>query len=159
MRLRNVLVLAALFFATGCYHYLPTSATDVAVGQTVRLRLTPDEATKYGDLRLSNPRLLEGTVADRSAMGFMLDATVGVNNAETGSRALTQRVSVPMSGVVDVELKALDRTKTGFVVGGAAVVAGLAIAKAGGAFGSSDPPGTDKPEARRVPLFKLRLPF
>lgn len=159
MRPRNVLVLAALCVASGCYHYLPMSATDVSVGQAVRLRLTADEAAKYADLRLADPRLVEGTVVDRSAAGLMLDATLGVNNAETGSRALTQRLSIPTSGVIDVELKALDRTKTGLVAGGVAVIAGLFIAKAGGAFGSNGTPGTDNPEARRVPLFRIKLPI
>jgi hypothetical protein len=151
--------MAGLFAAGGCYHYLPSSPQEVATGQAVRLRLTADEAARYTDLRLGDPRLLEGTVVDRSASGVMLDATVGVNNAETGARALTQRLNVPLSGVLDVELKQLDRTKTGFLVGGAAVLAGVVIAKATGAFGSDEIPGTDNPEARRVPLFTVRLPF
>ena len=159
MRFRSVLALTGMFAAGGCYHYLPSSPQEVATGQAVRLRLTADEAAKYTDLRLGDPRLLEGTVVDRSASGVMLDATVGVNNPETGSRALTQRVNVPLSGVLDVELKQLDRTKTGFLVGGGAVVVGLAIAKSTGAFGTNDAPGTDTPEARRVLLFRVRLHF
>lgn len=151
--------MAGLFAAGGCYHYLPSSPQEIATGQAVRLRLTSDEAAKYADLRLSEPRLLEGTVVDRSAAGLMLDATVGANNAATGSMALTQRLSVPLSGFVEVELKVLDRTKTGLVVGGVAVITGLVMAKAGGAFGGDDVPGTDNPEARRVPLFRIRLPF
>jgi hypothetical protein len=159
MRLQRVLALVGLLGAGGCYHYLPSSPQEVAQGQAVRLRLTADEAAKYADLRLGDPRLLEGTVADRSGSGVMLDATVGVNDATTGSRALTQRLNVPFSGVVEVELKVVDRTKTGFLVGGGAIIAGLAIAKAGGAFGGNDVPPIDNPEARRVPLFKIRLPF
>ena len=159
MRVRNVLVMAGLFAAGGCYHYLPSSPQEVATGQAVRLRLTPDEATKYTDLRLTNPRLLEGKVVDRSADGVMLDATVGVNNAATGARALTQRLNVALSGVLDVELKELDRAKTGFLVGGGAVIAGLVIGKVSGAFGGTEIPPTDVQESRRVPLFKIRLPF
>jgi hypothetical protein len=159
MRLRSVLVLAGLCAAGGCYHYLPYSPQEIAPGQTVRLRLTPDEAANYADLRLADPRLLEGEVVDRSSTGVMLEATVGVNNPETGSRALVQRINVPMSGLVDVELKQLDRTKTGFLVGAGAVVVGLAIAKGTGAFGTSDSPGTETSEARRVPLFRVKLPF
>jgi len=159
MRLRTVVVVAGLFAATGCYHYLPYSPQEIAPGQAVRLRLTADEAARYADLRLSDPRLLEGTVVDRSSSGLMLDASVGVNDAATGSRTLMQRLDVPLTGVLDVELKELDRTRTGFLVGGGAVVVALAVAKATGAFGSNDTPGTDLPEARRVPLFRLRLPF
>lgn len=159
MRVRSVFVMAGLFAAGGCYHYLPSSPQEVVAGQAVRLRLTGDEAAKYTDLRLSDPRLLEGTVVDRSGSGVMLDATVGVNNAETGSRALTQRLNIPLAGVLDVELKELDRTKTSFLVGGSAVLAGLVIGKVSGAFGGSETPGTDVQESRRVPLFKIRLPF
>ncbi|HSG08961.1 MAG TPA: hypothetical protein VLA36_11435 [Longimicrobiales bacterium] len=159
MRLQGVLALVGLLGAGGCYHYLPSSPQEVAPGQAVRLRLTADEAAKYVDLRLDDPRVVEGNVADRSASGVMLDATVGVNDATTGSRALIQRLNVPFSGVVEVELKVIDRTKTGFLVGGGAVIAGLAIAKAGGAFGGSEGSPIDNPEARRLPLFKIRLPF
>ena len=159
MRLRSVLALAGLFAAGGCYHYLPSSSQEVAIGQAVRLRLTADEAAKYTDLRLEDPRLLEGTVVDRSASGVMVEATVGVNNPETGSRALKQRLNVPLSGILDAELRELDRTKTGFLVGGGAVLVGLAIAKGAGAFGSDGPPGTENPEARWVPLFRFLLPF
>ncbi len=159
MRLRSALVLAGLLSAGGCYHYLPSSPQEVGIGQAVRLRLTADEAAKYGDLRLSDPRLLEGKVVDRTASGIMLDATVGVNNPEAGSMALTQRVNVPMAGLLEVELKQLDQTKTSFLVGGGALLTGLVIAKSTGAFGTSDTPGTDTPEARRVPLLTVRLPF
>ena len=159
MRHRSVLILAGLLSATGCYHYQAYSPQEVGVGQAVRLRLTADEAAKYSDLRLSDPRLVEGKVVDRSATGFMLDATVGVNSAQVGTRALTQRLSIPTSGVIDVELKTLDRTKTSLVVGSAAAVGVVALLKAGGAFGGSDTPGTDNPEARRIPILRLRLPF
>lgn len=152
-------MLAGLFSAGGCYHYLPSSPQEVTPGQAVRFRLTADEAAKYTDLRLADPRLLEGMVVDRSGAGFMLDATVGINNAETGSRALTQRLNVPVSGVLDVELKQLDRTRTGFLVAGSAVLAGVIIAQVSGATGSKDGNPPDNPEARRVPLFKIRLPF
>lgn len=159
MRLRSVFVLAALVSASGCHHYLPSSLDELQAGQAVRLRLTAEEAARYGDLRLQDPRLLAGRVVDQSPSGLMLDATVGVNDAATGQRALTQRLTVPLSEVLDVELRALDTTRTGFLVGGSAVLVGVIIARATGAFGSTRPPGGDIDEVHQVPLFRIWLRF
>ncbi len=159
MRLNRVMMLAGLFAAGSCYQYRPFSPQEIAPGQVVRLRLSPEEAGKYTDLRLRNARLLDGTVVDRSGSELMVDASMSVGEPGAGVRVLTQRVNVPMSGVLEVELKQLDRARTSFLVGGAAVVAGAIIANSINGSGSDQGGGTENPEARRVPFLRLRLSF
>jgi hypothetical protein len=159
MRLTRVMVLAGLSVSGACYQYAPYSPQEVVPGQVVRLRLSPEEASKYADLRLRNPRLLDGTVVDRSGSELMLDASMSVGEPGANVRVLTQRVSVPVTGVLDVELKQLDRGRTSFLIGGGAIVLGVIVAKGVKGSGSDQGPGTENPEARRVPFWQLRLSF
>lgn len=159
MRNLRLLALAAALAAPGCYAYLPSSPQEIAPGDGVRLRLSAEEAMRYQDLRLANPRLLEGTLVDRSGSELMVEASIGAGDASRGSRVLLQRVTVPLAGIVDVERKHLDRFKTGLVVGGgAAVFTAILVQRATGS-GSEDPPGNEVPEARRVPLLRFAIPW
>lgn len=159
MRSSLVLLLAVTLTGSGCYKYIPSSAMEVTPGQAVRVRLSAAEAARYQDLRLADPRLLDGTVVDRTAGELVVEATVGANDPTRGTRALVQQVSVPLEGVLGVDLKELDKVKTGLVVGGGGAVLLAAILAAGDALGGDDAGGTDVPEARRVPLFRFALPL
>jgi hypothetical protein len=158
LRSRFALLLLACSLS-GCYAYLPSSPQEASPGETVRLRVTADEATKYLDLNLSNPRLLEGTLIDRGDGTLVVEASVGSNDPTRGSRALVQRVAVPLEGILDVERKEMDRTKTGLLIGGGAAALAVVIAQGISGSGSKDGPGTDVPEARRIPLLRFSLPF
>ncbi|MDH5758858.1 MAG: hypothetical protein OEZ65_04665 [Gemmatimonadota bacterium] len=153
------MIAAGFFTAGGCFQYLPSTPQEIAPGQSVRVRLTPEEASRFADLRLASPRLLEGTVVDRSASAFMLDASVGGRAAGDGSVALSQRVNVPLSGIVEVERKEMDRARTSLLVGGGVALATVMLVKAGGAFGGSEPPSGGGTEFRSTSLFRIVLPF
>ena len=159
MRAVRLLLLAASLAASGCFTYIPSSPQEVAPGESLRLRLSAEEAARYQDLRLANPRLLEGTLVSRSATELMVEASVGVNDATRGTRALVQQVSVPLSGILEVELKRLDGFKTGLLVAGGGALLTAVIIRSGGGSGSEDDPGTDTPDARRIPLIRFSLPL
>lgn len=161
MRAHRVLLVMLTAGLAGCYAYVPSSPQEVQPGQSIRLRLTPEEAASLQDLRLTNPRLLEGTLLESGSAGWVLEAMVGGGPVQAGaaSRTLVQRVSVPSSGVLEVELKELDKVRTGLLVGGGGAVLLAVIAKAGGGSGTEDGPGTDVPEARRIPLIRFGFPI
>lgn len=159
MLLTRLTALSALLVVGGCYRYTPSSPQEIAPGQVVRLRLSPEEAGKYADLRLANPRLLDGTVVDRNGSELMVDASLRVSEPGAGPRELMQRLNVPLTGVLDVELRELDRTRTSFLMAGGAAALGAVIAASLGGSGSEDGPGNENPEARRIPFFRLRLSF
>lgn len=159
MRSVRLLLLAASLAASGCFTYIPSSPQEVAPGQPLRLRLSAEEAARYQDLRLANPRLLEGTLVSRSASELMVEASVGVNDATRGSRALVQQVSVPLSGILEVELKRLDGFKTGLLVAGGGALLTAVIIRSGSGSGSEDTPPDDTPDARRIPLIRFSLPL
>ncbi len=159
MRATRLLVLAAAFAASGCFAYVPSSPQELVPGEAVRLRLSAQEAMRYADLRLADPRSMEGKYLERSGAELMIEATVSPSDRERGTQLLVQRVTVPLTGILDVEKKKLDNVRTGLVVGGgAALVAAFIVGNATG-WGSEGEDTPDMPEARRIPLLRFSLPF
>jgi len=159
MRSVPLLLLAASLAASGCYAYVPIAPQEASPGDAVRFRLAPEEAARYQDLRLADPRLIEGTLVRGGETEMILDAHVGRSGAAEGSRLLVQEVSIPLSGILEVELRKLDGTKTGLVLAGGVLALATAVATGGVGSGSDDGGGNDTPEARRIPLIKLSLPL
>jgi hypothetical protein len=110
-------------------------------------------------LRLTEDRLVSGTLVGRDNGGLMVDTRVGANDSQRGTRMLEQRITVPAAEIREVELRELDWFKTGALIGAVGVGVGVAIAAAlGGGEGRGSGPGTD-PEEIVVPVFRVRLPF
>ncbi len=159
MRATRFVTLAAALAASGCYAYLPSSPQELVPGEAVRLRLSAQEAMRYADLRLADPRSMEGTYLERSDDQLMIEATVSPSDRERGTQFLVQRVTVPLTGILDVERKRLDNVRTGLVVGGgAALVAAFIVGNATG-WGSDSERPPDAPEARRIPLLRFSIPL
>jgi hypothetical protein len=159
MRATRLLVLAAALAASGCFAYVPSSPQELVPGEAVRLRLTAQEAMRYADLRLANPRALEGTFLERSDAELMLEATVGAAGRSRGTQLLVQRVTVPLTGIVDVEKRKLDTFKTGLLAGGGAAAVGFVLIRKAVGSGSESERPPDAPEARRVPLLRFAIPL
>jgi hypothetical protein len=156
-RIGVLLVMATL---GGCYSYLPTRPESVPLGEAVRLRLTEQEAANFPDLRLDAGRLLEGRLFRVTDAAVTVETMIGVNDPQRGTRALMQRVDVPMDGMIELERRQLERARTGFLVGGgAAVLTAIVVAQLQGSGGDDDGPGGGNNEARIVPLFRFGWSF
>lgn len=161
MRIASVTVAVVLCALTGsaCFSYHVVSPDEVSPGQDIRLRLTVEEAAKYQDLRLADPRLLEGQLMSAGGFEILVRASIGTGDPTRGTRVLVQDVSVSRSGILEVELREMDRTKTGLLVGGGGAVIVAAILRSGRGSGRRSGPGDEVPEARRIPLLRFSLPF
>ena len=159
MRPTRLLVVAATLAASGCFAYVPSSPQEIAPGEGVRLRLSAQEAMRYADLRLPNPRILEGTLLERSDSELMVEASIGAGHTDRGSQILLQRVTVPLTGILDVESRHLDRFKTGLLVGGSAALVTALVIKSAWGSGSEGEQPPDVSEARRIPLLRFALPL
>jgi hypothetical protein len=157
MRLVHLLALGAAGAAAGCFSYVPVNPSEVSPGQEVRLRLTAEEAARYPDLRLRDARLMEGTLVETTDGELVVAASIAAGDPTRGTRVLVQQVSVPRSGILEVELREIDKVRTGLlVVGGGAIITAVII-KGGSAFGGRDGPDGEVIEAR-IPLVRFRLP-
>jgi len=146
---------------SGCYAYVPSTVGEVAPQQKVRLRLSPDQASRLNAFVKPESRTLDGTVVSQTADSLLL--LVPGRTELTGTRVETfhQRVEVGKAGILDVDTRRLDRQKT-YLLGGliAATAAAVAIRQLKGPGGSAlVPPGGGPTDAVRPPPIVWKLPF
>ena len=150
---------AVLIMVTGCYSYSPAGLESIHPGHAVRVRLTAAEAERLEPIRVTDARLMEGTVVERSGVELLVDSHVGSLDPQRGTRALVQRINVPVAEIQEIELRRLDMLKTGAAVGGFALATtAIILAARGGGIGGRDG-GGDLPEFRRWDVPALRIRF
>lgn len=160
MRSHLLLLLAAPVLFAGCYSYRVADLDDVRPGAGLRLLISPSEAERLVELRLTEDRMVHGTLVSNGGSTVLIDTRVGVNDPTRGSRALTQRIEIPLAEVREVEERQLDRFKTGALIGGVAVGVGIVAASAlGGGDGADVPPGPGNGEFRVPVRWGFRVPF
>jgi hypothetical protein len=158
-RAARLTALGACALAGGCYTYRAVPVEQVAVGAPVRLRITPTEAARVGALLGREERVLDGQLLAKEPDDGLLVAIGSTAGGDaTGVGPLHQRVTIPRAGLVELEVRRLDKVKTAGVIAAAGVaVAAAAVA----AFGALNPPsgpgkgGTDRtviPPSIRLPI-------
>lgn len=128
---RPFLVALAAFaapLAAGCYSYTAAQPSSVAPGVTVRARITPAAGERIAPLLGTTPRSLTGKLISDLRDTLIIEVPA-VMQAEVGSsvQTLHQRVSVPRSEIIFLEIRELNRARTYGLVGGAALILGWAL--------------------------------
>jgi len=155
-------VIRALFclpLLAACYRYAPIDLGAIRPGTEVRARVNATTAEQLEPLLgAASGRLLSGTLISVAADTLVVEVPA-VLQAEVGSsiQTLHQRVSIPRSGLLEMESRTLDRTKTYAVAGAAAlVVVGYVVKATIIDPGRESPPGGGGGTDFRVPIFFLR---
>ncbi len=133
------LLAVSLAVLPGCYSYSYLPADQISPGKIVRARLTAAEAEKHQTVLRQNDRVFQGTIISETPEAFLLQ--VPVATGQSGER-LNQRITVPMSQLLEIEVRNLDRLKTVGVVAAATIAAGFLVASQ---FGDGDPTPTPSP--------------
>ncbi len=136
-----------------CYTYAPIGTASVRPGMSVRAHISATASDRLAPLISTDSRVVTGTVIDAGAESMIVEVPIMVQ-AGVGStfETIHQRVSLTPADLVELEARKLDRTRTGLIVGAAAVVAAGALK---GLLDSG--PGTDRPptgsgtDSRRPP--------
>lgn len=156
---RASLVMALAIMASGCVRWVPARVGEVPVGTDIRLRLSEEgaeqleETTGTGQSEVSGQLLQWGSEV-------MVSAALQTAGAGANSSNLRQRFVVDEEHVVGVDIRELDRTRTGLFAGTIAVVAGSAIVwvvsklSGSGTAAPSEPPTTGPTE----PFARLGVP-
>lgn len=142
----------------GCFRYAEAPAGGVTPGAHVRASLTPEESARVGDVTGREARVVEGVVVAPSAAG---DLTVSLPLAAEPSRrlrSLRTAVRVPAAGIERLEVRRLDRSRTGWLVAIGGVVAGLLVSELATSAGDAPDPEAPDPNAVRIPV-GVRLRF
>ena len=124
------LLLTASALLSGCFTYMPIEPGQVEPGVDVRARVSPAAGARIAPLLgATEARRLDGKVITRAADTLIVEVpTVIVDTREFG-RTPNQRISIARGDLVELEVRKLDRLKTGAIVGGAAVALGVTLVK------------------------------
>ena len=110
-RTRSLLLL--LPFCTACYTYAPVELANVTPGTMVRARIAADQMARVEPLVGRSTRVLDGVLVDAGADSLLIEVPAATRTTTGGGiQVLNQRLSIPRTGVTEVELKRLSRGRT-----------------------------------------------
>lgn len=148
--MKRVATVGIAVLAFGCYEYVPTTMEAVPEGARIRAVLTADGR------RLLNQRFqfrnedetIEGELVDRTGGQVRLFVSSVPLGEAYGGRPLYQQVELPEQDIVRVELRRLDLSRTGLLVGGVAALATAVTVRVltGGEPGRPPRGGVEPPE-------------
>ena len=123
-------LLWVLPLAAACYRYAPLEPANARPGANVRARLSPAAAEPIAPLLGGiDARLLSGTIVENRLDTMIVEVPSVLRNDAGSIETLHQRVSIPRSGLFELETRRLDRGRTAAVAGAVAVVAGVVIVR------------------------------
>ncbi len=162
LRLTSLVVVLA---TAGCYHYEVVPLAELHPGMEVRTRLSGDaveRARRNSDTPagMLDGFTIRGQVARVSADSLQLTIPTAVSDGGYRSSVLTQDILLPNADVVGVEVREVDKLKTGLVTAGVGIAAFFIVRQAqGGGQALGKPPGGGGPPENRVPIgFSIPLP-
>jgi len=111
----------------GCYRYAPARLQDVRPGANVRAHISAVEADRIAPaVSVDGARRVHAVLLQADTAGVLLEVPSAQRTRNGGGiEVLSQQVRLPTEGVVQVELRQLDRVRTGITA--AAGVALIAV--------------------------------
>jgi hypothetical protein len=105
----------------------------------------------------ADARVLEGMFVQLNGDQVLLQVPAAARQAPGGGvETLHQRLSIPRDGLLEVELKQLNRSRTYGLIGfGVAAASYLAVSALNGDRGSSGPPNGGGDPEFRIPIFRF----
>lgn len=156
-QLLRLTTLALLGAAAGCYTFEPVPLSELQPQMGVRARLSVEQSEAFQDALPNQDRLLEGTVVENGSDHLMLQVPVSTLVAPGRFETIGQRLEIPNSGILEVERKELDRTRTYIAVGVGGVVVGAILYQIfEGKFGGDT---QNRPPGPVETTFPIRIPI
>lgn len=157
---RALTVLALSLLASGCYSYTEVSPAAVPPGSYVRVSLDPGaRVDAAGQELLEGTRSVHGRLMEGSSAETLL-FSVALSNGDPrlASRGLRSTVSVPVADLERVEVRHLEKGRTGALIGAGGFVAYIVTKWAFNVLDpSSDPSdGGGGVDNAGIVLFRLR---
>lgn len=154
-------VLIASALTLGCFEYRQVPIAAAPVGKEVRVNLTDAGYNRLagtaGDQLPRLRRTIEGPLISATEQSLLLGVTSWQGRAGT-RETLHQRIAVPVSDVLGLERRMLDRRKTTIIAAGAgaALLAFIGYYVSGEFGGTTSPfPEPGQGESLQVPLIPM----
>lgn len=157
-RFRGIALLSVVHVLAGCYTFAPARVEDARPDQSVRVRLAPVEAARLADFADPTTRTVQGRMVEATADSVLLLVPSHSEVRGTRVETLFQRVQVGRAGVLELELKSLDRPRTYLVSGLVFVgITAFVVNRLAGGGGSEVVPPGGGPADAVIPA--LRIPI
>ena len=155
---RAGLMMVLLVTVSGCARWVPAQLGTVPPGTDVRLRLSEDGGRRLEELTGTHALEVTGELIQWEPE-VMVSAAI-INPGVNIDPGLRRRLLVAPDDILAIDVREIDRTRTGLFVGGVVAVVGSAIVWAAvkiirGSEGAPTPPPTDVPSE---PFVQLRFP-
>jgi hypothetical protein len=112
LRIAGVPVLALTLFSA-CYRYVPTSSTDLTVGNAYRGHFTPEGSQRVATIVGENVERFDGRIVSVLDTAYLVAMSATLKRAEQRPTMWTgEQLMIPRSAVNRFELRELDRPKT-----------------------------------------------
>jgi hypothetical protein len=157
--LRRLSACMVVLLAAGCYAYVPVEIDQLRPDHDVRARISAEHARELDPVLMRDARVVEGRVVEID-QDLLIQVPVVSEFRGTAVQTLSQRVRVPFNEIGAVELRSLDRTRTGLLVGGGlAVTLALLVHALTGEGGGDTRPTPPPPAEAHVPVILPLLRF
>ena len=151
---------STILLSTGCFGYVPATLDSVPVGAHVRAMLSTEGQIILRDRVGIDTQVLQGELLEHGGDVVLLAVRSGTISDEFGGqRPLFQRIDIPTSHILRVDLRRVDPVRTGALVG---VGVGAAVLIIRQAFGKRNPGQVDNSGGgpdERITSWTSRLPF
>jgi len=141
---RQGAVMLLLVLAAGCFHYTQVPLAQANIGRDIRVHLTDSGYTRLqqsaGDQLPQLRKTLEGPLVAANGERLLIAVPV-YTDGPTVRQTLQQRLAIPVSDVLGLERKSLDKRKTALIGAGvgAALIAFIAYYVSGEFGGTTGP--------------------
>jgi hypothetical protein len=144
----------------GCYRYSYVERDALRPGEDVRVRLNADEAERVGDILGRDDRVYDGRVLEAPDSTLTLAIRSFIVQQGGATESGHQRIVVPRSSVVEMQLRTLDRPRTAGAIAVAVAATTAAAIISLKAINGKDDKGTKLPgERSRIPGLVIPLRF
>jgi hypothetical protein len=119
--MRHFRVAAMLIALSGCYSYATIDPANTQPGTSVRARINGQTADQLEPLLGMETRILTGLIIAAAPDTMIIEVPISSSdpNGGRGITRLNQRVSVPRSGMLELESRTLNRGRTAIVAASA----------------------------------------
>lgn len=140
---RFVLAGCICLLSAGCYAYRPVDFDEVRVDSEVRVRLTARQFDELNGVLPSESRVIEGRVLEENGSSYLMLVPILAELRGARIETIHQRLDISRSGIVEIEIREMDRLRTGIAIGAGAAVLGYVAWRTlrDPALGDRDPPG------------------
>ena len=146
---------APVLLLCGCFSYRPAQLETVPVGEDIRVHITRQALLDLPDVQEGISPIVNGKLVRRDNERLFINVPVGRRQDGFFVSAIGQEVGIRTGEIVQLEVRKLNRTTTGFFIAGTAAAVATVVYLIIEAAGRNPVPTPPPPDEFRIPVFSF----